>query len=246
MPKFTDTQTTIVTPNNYRFTATDITQLGACEYTLVTIICDVSSSVYGYANELEECIKTVLDSCHNSPRAANLMLRLCAFNQELSELHGFKELSAIDRNDYINILNIGGSTALYEASFEGIDAADRYGAALTGQGYSVNGIVFIITDGEDNSSKRKPGQIKKLLATSRREEHLESMTTVLVGVTQDTGLSGYLKRFRNYAGLDHYLCLGNASKDALAGLAGFMSRSISMVSTSLGSGQMGNVIPLKI
>ncbi len=245
MPKLNDT-TTFITPDQYRFTAAPMDSLGASEYTLTTIVCDISSSVRAYRDQLEECIKTVVDSCGQSPRSDNLLLRLCAFNNNLKELHGFKELSTIKRDDYTGILAIGGCTALFDASHEAISASDRYGQALTERGFGVNAITFIITDGEDNQSKRNPSHIRALLEKSRREEHLESLLTVLVGVTGSGKISIYLERFRKQACMDQYVSLREARRDRLAGLAGFMSRSICLTSRALGSGSAAPLTSLKI
>jgi len=246
MPKLNDSMKAVTSANNYHFTATRVQDLGASEYTLVTIICDVSTSVACYRDQLEACIKAVLGSCRLSPRAENLMLRLCAFNNSLTELHGFKELRLIQDSDYNGIIKVSGATALYEASFEGIDATAGYGRMLVSRGFSANAIVFVITDGEDNSSRRNPKQIADLLRSIRSEENLETLTTLLVGVTQKQAITRYLTEFREQAELDHYLDLGATSSDALAGLAGFMSRSINMASMSLGSGLPNMAVPLQI
>jgi len=75
MPKLGNMMQTVTTTNNYRFTATKISHLGATEYTLVTIACDVSGSVAGFKDDLERCIKAVLQSCRRSPRAKSLKPR---------------------------------------------------------------------------------------------------------------------------------------------------------------------------
>lgn len=246
MPKFTDGMTAVTTANNYHFTATNIQDLGASEYTLVSIICDVSSSIYYYEKALADCIKTVVDSCRKSPRSDNLMIRLCTFNHQLKEVHGFKELRNIGASDYQSVIKSSGSTALYEAIFECIDAADRYGKTLADNHFSVNAIVFVITDGEDNSSGKKPRHIKKLIKAIRKKEDMASLVSVLIGVTGDQGISSYLASLQKDAGLEQYIDLGDATSDSLAGLAGFMSRSICMTSQVLSSGGMAPAIPLKI
>ena len=246
MPKLTDGMSTLVTSNNYHFTAANIEDLGAAEYTLVTLACDVSSSVDRFRDQLEACIKTVLESCRRSPRSQNLLLRLCAFSSGLKELHGFRELDGIRRSDYDQIIKTGGFTALFDAGFEAVDATARYGKALMERDYEVNGLVFIITDGMDNQSKRKPEHISQLITKIRRSEMLENIDTVLIGVTSSGSVSAYLERFRKQAGLGHYIAMGEASEKSLARLAGFMSRSIALKSQALGSGTAGNVIPIKI
>ncbi len=162
MPKLDSSMKAVTTANNYRFTATRLQDLGASEYTLVTIITDVSTSVQSYRGQLEACIKAVLGSCRLSPRSDNLMLRLCAFNNKLNELHGFKELRLIADDDYNGIIKVGGCTALYEASFEGIDATAGYGKMLISRGFSANAIVFVITDGASFETEEVKVQAERL------------------------------------------------------------------------------------
>lgn len=244
MPVLNQQVVGVKTPNNYHFTATKISDLGSNEYTLVSIICDVSSSVSRFRNELEACIRAVRESCERSSRSDNLLLRLCRFNSRLSEVHGFRELVTIDPDEYRDFLETSGCTALYEAAFEGIDATATYGKTLCTRGLSANAIVFVITDGQDNASKRCPDHIRQLCTRIWSEEQLESLVTVLVGVNTDHSVGNYLTDFRDKAGIDHYIDMGQATPDSLAKLAAFMSRSISLTSVSLGTGQAS--VPLTI
>lgn len=235
--------TTMVTTNQYQFTAMDIGDLGASEYTLVSIVCDVSGSVAPFAKQMEACIKSTVEACRRNPRADNLLVRLATFNQNLSEAHGFKELSLLDGKDYDGALKISGSTALYEATFEAIDATIRYGKALVDRDFSVNALIFVITDGMDNASHRTPAEIGTLISDARFDESLDSLTTVLIGATGNGSIRVGLETFQKQACLDHYMVLGEANKERLAKLAGFLSHSISLASRSLGS---GGSVPLRI
>src|SRR5579862_6680071 len=100
--------------NPYGFSATRIEDLGASEYTLVTLVVDASGSTIPFRKEMESVIKEVVKSCKYSPRAANLLLRLIQFDQRLDEIHGFKLLSQCNENDYDNCLTLSGLTALYD------------------------------------------------------------------------------------------------------------------------------------
>ncbi len=236
MPRLDPNMKTNMTPNNYNFTATRLEALNASEYTLVTVICDVSSSVSRWRKSLEKCIKTVLSSCKAHPRGDYLMLRLCAFASNLKELHGFREVHAIDPDSYNKIIKTGGCTALYEASFAAIDASNSYARQLTGHGFTTNGIVFVITDGQDNHSNKSATDLGGLLDKIRGEELMAQLTTVLVGVTSANTISKYLMDLRDSAGFDAYLDLGGATRDSLARLAGLIGNGISQVSMSLSTG----------
>lgn len=224
--------------SNYKFSATKIKNLGATEYTLALMVIDASSSVAGYAQQLEDAVKTIFKACDKSPRRDNLMMRLTQFASNLSELHGFKLLGSINEKDYNNILQIGGSTALYDASDEAIQTTTTYGKQLTDQDFLVNAIIVVVTDGENNTSNiMDPAVIKRSLEAARRSENLESILTILVGVTgDDVNLNAYLQDFKDKAGFDQYVSIGTATPGRIAKLADFVSKSISSTSQALGSG----------
>lgn len=226
------------TNSNFVFSATKIDRLGASEYSLATIVLDVSGSVASFAAQLETMAKTVVKSCQKSPRSDNLMLRLTTFSHDIKEWHGFKELSRCQDSDYAGVASCGGNTALFSATLEALEATLAYGGKLTAQDFLVNGIVFVVTDGEDNSSGgTTPERIRKLVDDAMKGEKLESVTIVLVGVTQGSpGLGGYLKDFADRAGIVQYIDISSATPGKLAKLAQFVSQSISSTSSALGTG----------
>lgn len=224
------------TASNYKFSAVKLDELGATEYTLVTILVDKSSSLNGFDRDLENMIKEAVSSCQKSARSENLLVRLVSFNQNESEEHGFKLLSTITLTDYDNTISTSGMTLLFDTTFHAIEATQNYGKILADQDYFANAIVFIITDGMDNQSTYGPKQIKQLINDVRRSEDLESIATVLVGMSGAYDVQQYLDQFKDEAELDEYIDMGDVSQSTLAKLAGYISRSISSTSQSLGTG----------
>lgn len=221
----------------YGFSATRLSSLGASEYTLVTIVTDVSPSVSKFVAEMETALREIITACKYSPRADNLMLRLVTFSNAATEAHGFKLLEKCRLDDYRNCLKIGRATALYDAAENCISAMNAYGKQLTDADYSVNGIVFVITDGEDNTSSLGIRQVRDALESAMQTEAMQSMISILIGVNvQDGRIGGYLQDFKTEAGFTHYLEIGRANARALAKLADFVSRFISSQSQALSSG----------
>ena len=229
---------TLQAGSNYKFSATKMNVLGATEYTLATIVEDASGSVSSFAALLEQAIKTSFKAMYKSPRKDNLMLRLTQFNDTLKELHGFKLLGSIQEKDYDNVLNIGGSTALFDAVDEAIQATSTYGKQLTSQNFLCNAIIIAITDGQNNCGNiLTPEQIKKSLEDARKSENLESITLILVGVTNDNvNLDVYLQDFKDKTGVTQYVSIGAATPQKIAKLAQFVSQSVSSTSAALGTG----------
>lgn len=223
--------------SNFNFSATKIDNLGATEYTLVSIIVDKSSSVSNFADLLLKMEKTVIESCKKSPRAENLMVRLLNFSSKnnLEEIHGFKLLNSIDTDNYKDI-QPRGCTALVDACYSSIGATLTYAKNLIDQDFDVNGIVFIITDGEENDSTMTMNSIQKQIKEAKRQENIESLQTILIGLTDDAQINSYLQKFKDEAGLDKYIDVGEVTDKKLAKLANFVSQSISSQSQSLGSG----------
>ncbi len=227
------TQTALPT-SHYGYSATRLDDLGAAEYTLVTIVCDVSGSVSAFRKDLEHALQSIVRACQYSPRADNLMLRLLAFDTTLHELHGFKLLERCNLADYENVLHIGGTTALYDAAENAVSAVTDYARQLGANDFAANAIVFVLTDGMDNASKLTPRLVKAALTQAVAEEALESLVSVLIGVNvQNPQVGGYLQDFKTDVGFTQYVEIGRADARTLAKLAEFVSRSISAQSQSL-------------
>lgn len=221
----------------YGFSGTRLGALGASEWTLVSIVADVSGSVSGFERDIEGVMRSVAEACRVSPRADHLMLRAVAFDSRVHEIHGFKPLSDIAPSEYDHALAIGGATALYDAAHNAVTAMTTYADGLTGAGMAVNGLVVVITDGEDNASTLDAKALARAVAGAVSGEALESVVTVLVGVnTAASGVGAYLMQLSSAAGFDHFVDLARADARTLAGLADFVSRSIYAQSICLGTG----------
>ena len=245
MPRFNDDdlETHKLATGNYGFSAAKIDSLGATEYTLVSIVTDASSSVQAFEKDMETCLKEIVKACKYSPRADNLLLRLSQFSSSVKELHGFKTLESCNLDDYSDILEVYGMTALRDGTHNGAAALAAYGKKLMENDYSVNAILFVITDGEENHSTLGVAETKKALADGLKQECLESLVTILIGVNiQDPTLSQKLKDYKDEIGFNQYIELGNAKASSLAKLAEFVSKSISSQSQALGTGGQSKAI----
>ena len=236
--------TTMITQSDFQFSGVDVDNLTSSEYTLVTLAIDMSSSVSYYNTELRECIKTIIETCKKSNRAENLMIRLTSFNSQIFEEHGFKTLSLINVGDYTQIRNPSGMTALYDACIDSIEATEQYGKTLTDQEFETNGVLYIITDGDDNRSQHSLSDVAERFKKLKYTESLESLQTFLIGVNVNEPMfKNYLEDFNNTVGFDEFISIENANTDTLSKLANFISKSISLQSQSLGTGSVSNALP---
>ena len=223
---------------SFGYSAAGLEDLGATEYTLVTIVVDTSGSVASFKKDMEKAIVEVVNSCKYSKRSDNLMIRFVTFHSSLAEEHGFKLLSDCEPSNYDDCLMVGGTTALFDASQNSIEATRDYGKKLVDNDFDVNGIIFIITDGMDNASVVTKNGVKDSLAEALKSESLESLMTILIGVGTAAypEVQSYLDEFKKDAGLTQYVNIKDADEKSLAKLAQFISKSISSQSNALNSG----------
>jgi len=222
--------------SNFGFSAKRIDDLGASEYTLGLVIVDVSGSVTPFRMEIEGAIKEIVRSCRHNPRADNMMLRVVFFDDGVTEFHGFKPLTECNEDDYNGCVQIGGMTALYDASYSGIKSATQYGEDLTKQDFDVNAAVFVVTDGQDNRSRVTRAMVKQALSEAVTSEALESIVAVLIGLNAHGHLDQYLEDFKTEAGFTQYVGVADATAKTLARLGKFVSQSFSSQSQALGTG----------
>lgn len=235
-------------PGTFSFSAVRLDDLGATEYTLVTVVVDTTGSVQAFADELLDCVRRIVEACRRTPRSENLLLRLLTFNTELHEVHGFKPLSEIDPAAY-KPFRPTGMTALFDAAYSGIGATLEMAKRLHAQGFEVNGCVYIVTDGMDNASTLTPKAIADRTSQAAAAEEIASLTTVLVGLIDPTESSApevrnALTTFEVDAGLSRFIDAGDATPRRLAALARFVSRSISSHSMALSAGGGAAPVPL--
>lgn len=238
MIKDNEIQHSQIAGSSMQFSAIRPEELGATEYTLVTIVVDTSSSVTSFADDLLKAVQEAVRACKKSPRAENLLLRMVSFNSgsvDITEIHGFVPLSGIDVDGY-DPFQCHGMTALHDAAYNSIGAAFDYAKTLVDKDFDVNAIVFIITDGEENDSRQaNKTDIGQLISKAKRHEDVESIVTVLIGINVGECMAS-LVQFQESVGIDQFIDVGEATPAKLAKLAQFISRSISSQSQSLGTG----------
>ncbi len=239
MPLFADDSNESFKANGsgFQFSGINISQLGASEYTLFGIGCDTSLSVTPFADEIEGCLKSSLESCQRSPRVDNLLARFITFNSQVHEEHGFRPLADCHLGNYTGSIKPGGQTVLRDATANLVDSLATYGKQLIDNDYIANGILVIITDGCDVGSTLGIKQVQEAMKRALVSESLESLVSILVGVNvTDSTVSQFLKEFKDQAGFTQYVEVNDASPKTLAKLAKFISTSVSSQSQSVGSG----------
>lgn len=226
------------TVNGFGFSGVNIDTLTNSKYCLAAMSVDMSGSVSGFQRELENAANIVIQATKKSSEAENIMLRTTTFSGiSVDEVNGFTPVTQLPDDQYSNKFCAGGTTPLVDASVDAVEAIESYGKQLIDQDYMVNGILFVITDGEECSSRLgdKPQKVKEAIARVRRNEAVESLVSILVGVN-DSSCKAALNRFCTEAGFDHFISIGDATPAKLAKLGALISQSVSSQSQSIGSG----------
>lgn len=214
-------------------------RLGASEYTLATIVVDVTGSVGGFEQGLRACALSAIGACRKSPRSENILVRLVAFNETPREIFGFTPLSDID-DSMVALPDPRGGTALIDAIYAAASASNAYGKLLAGQDYLVNAVSFVITDGDDSCSKMSAAMARAEVVAGASGEYIDSAQIALIGINA-ARFASTLTKLAQQLGLVGYIDAGDASESALAQVARFISASVSSASQSLGTGSGSSI-----
>lgn len=209
--------------------------LGATAYTLVTVVLDITGSLESFSALLLKLEKMVVEACKKSPRSECILLRIIHFNNKVIEIHGFVPLSQINTQSYVEP-SCSGLTALIDATYSAIWGTNEYARALSDQEYLANGLIVVVTDGDDNISSTNIRCLKDEMRRGIGDEHLESMRSILIGINATPPLHDKLMQFQLDAGIDQYIDGGDATPSNIAKMANFISQSVSTQSQSLGTG----------
>lgn len=232
-------QSFMIPGTNYGYTAANVDELGSFENTIATGVFDESGSTSSFKKEMEVCIKEIIKSLRMSPCADKLIYRHIQFDDQMREHHGFKPLIECKESDYEGIWNGGGQTALYNTCVNVLESTKDYAKQHAERRYTVNGIVYVVTDGVNyltSSASKTKEDVKKSLEETIQSECLESMITILIGISSNQNILKELGELKDFIGFTQFIPIENANQKSLAQLANFISKSVVSQSQALGTG----------
>lgn len=187
-------------------------------------IVDTSYSVQTYVNELNLAFNEFTATMQKSHIAVKLFVSLIEFNDNINVVSGFQPITNIPPMDFSK--KIGGATALYDAVKLGVENAIDYRLNLENSGVECKTLVFVITDGEDNSSTNPARVVKSLLTKIKSDERSAfSFTSILFGV----GTQANFSAAQTSMGIEHLAKVGTSGAE-MKKMIGFISQSISSIS----------------
>lgn len=222
----------LITKNNFKLSTVKIDQLEETEYTIVTVLIDVTGSVNAFKNDLVLMEKNVIKACKKLPKADNLIINNLIFNSaiHIKEKHGFKTLDMIDVDNDYKDLACGHMTNLFDAILDSISGLKAEAKRLQKAGYVVNTALYVITDGGDNCSRSSEMDVNNCISGIVQKESF-NLTTVLIGINENDCISELEKLKDN--GFELYVNCPDAKPATLAKLAGFITDSISSSSMNM-------------
>jgi len=250
MPKLADTTGSqmINLKGGFKYSNTAIEKLDASNYTLGTLVVDVTGSLGGRENDLTRIMREIVKKLKGEDTARNILWRVVIFSSAIGveEVHGFKLLMDIDPDADYPVVNCFGGTALFDAVGSAIDATVVEAQRLDDEEYDSNAILVFLTDGDDNDSRvyPEPKNVKEKVVEAMRSEALESIRTILVGVNPDgLGSSSWkqvvsqkLSEFHAEADLTEYVDMEDFTDDTIKKIILQVSSITSDTSKMLGSG----------
>jgi len=172
---------------------------------LFGVVVDVSPSISSYVTTMNTAAREVfMKELKNSHRKNDILIKCVTFCEKVDHKSGFTPILSLP-DDYLDSAPVGGGTALYQAVFETLEAVVKYREDLENQGIEVRTNIFIITDGQDNSSPRGADRkIRDIIEGLRQNEAwANSFTITMLGVGQRQPFEEACKQM----GLDPTKCL---------------------------------------
>ena len=212
--------------NNQNFDPNQLAQQTS-SVIMIAVVLDKSPSISNYVNDMNLAMRDIfMQELKSSHRASDIVIQCTEFNEAVTFKSGFQPLEHL-ADDYLAVKPSGNGTALFSAVIKTLTNISTYRTDLELQGIDVKTNVFIITDGQDNSSNRgddiKVATFINDLKTN--EAWANTFTFTMYGVGNDSSFTQSCKDM----GLDPSKVLttiGANAKD-IRDMMGVMSRSAS-------------------
>jgi uncharacterized protein YegL len=212
---------------NYNFNNFNPEEIQSEETINAVFVVDVSPSISRYNTELNTAFNDFVQEMQQSHIQDRLFVSTVEFCEAVEVKSGFQPISNIPQ---MNFKPTGHGTALYDATEKALKNALDYRNSLEQSGIVCKTLLFILTDGMDNSSDynaapRVKADIEKFLQS---EKNTFTFTSILFGIGKDN--ETYYKQAKDEMGIQHLATIGNTAKD-IRKMINFISSSISLSSS---------------
>jgi uncharacterized protein YegL len=211
---------------NLTFNNFDPNEIQVDETINAVFVIDVSPSINAYVQHLNHAFNDFVTTMQKSHVADKLLVSLIEFNEKVKVRNGFQPITQLNP---IQFTPSGSGTALYDATLKGLENAIQYRTNLEASGVLTKTLLFVITDGEDNSSKSLAKRVKIEMETViSKEQNAFSFVSILFGVGNATSF----QKAQQEMGIQ-YLAQVGTSGDEIKRMIGFISQSISKTANNM-------------
>lgn len=159
----------------------DVNSLPTDEQTIVVYVVDKTGSMAGYQNLVIDAYNEELQAVKDSKAADTIVLSVWLFDTWPTLLHGYLTLDQAQQFDR-KVYDPDGLTALYDAVLDAFTGVVGYAETLMRAGNRVKVVVVVMTDGEDNSSRKTSAEVKTV-ATDLVNQEIYTLALVGFGGT---------------------------------------------------------------
>jgi uncharacterized protein YihD (DUF1040 family) len=214
---------------NYNGANFDPNQMAQMTSTVIqsVVVLDKSPSISSYVDPMNTAMSDVfMNELRGSHRKDDIVLQCVEFCEKVTFKSGFQRLVDV-ADDYLITSPQGSGTALYSAVYEAMKSVKSYREDLEAQGIEVRTNIFIITDGEDNSSSTSDLiNLKQMIKDLRSNESwINTFTISMFGVGSSSSFEASCREM----GLDPSKCLSTVGTSAkeIREMMGVVSKSAS-------------------
>ena len=198
------------------------------DVTLVSFVLDMSSSMDPLGHEVITAFNGEVAALAGAKTASAILAAATTFADQPQILFGYQPLGRVPKLS-AKLYAPNGSTALYDAVIGVLERLVAYRKTLSDNGVRSRAVVIVLSDGDDNVSRRSCAEVK---LAAQRLVNDEGVVLAYAGFGGDA--AGH-KRTADAIGFPHVITSGHSGKD-LRRVLGVVSQSVLRTAAGTRSG----------
>jgi len=192
--------------------------LPADDVTLVSFVLDMSPSMGPVQQEVIDSFNLMIKAMQESKQEENIIVSAWVFDEKPKLLFGYTPVNSVAALTHKKYRPGGSGTSIYDAQLNAMTGIVGYGQQLHNNGIRTKNIVIVLSDGEDNCSRKKPSDVRKVAEALIKQE-----TYILAFV--GFGTAANFSQIAKDSGFPTVLTVGHSAGD-IRKIFGQVSKSI--------------------
>jgi hypothetical protein len=143
--------------------------LDTADATLVSIVLDMSGSMESHRQTVIDAYNAMMTALAGAKAAGSILVSTWAFSDTATLLSSYEAAPRKPKLDKA-LYAPNGMTALYDAVLAAMTGLVTYGQRLWDEGVPTRRVLFVLSDGGDNSSKAKAHEVRTAARALARDE----------------------------------------------------------------------------